>query len=170
MNEDFDPYTLLTGFSLDRVVVFDTETTGLHPYGGDEVLAIAICDGMGTPLFSSYVRPMRKRSWPEAERVNGISPAMVRYAPTLKEITPQIREHLLGNKLVVGYNVLFDISFLLKGGALEAWPMATFDVMSEYASIHGTARTRHHDGYRYSKLSTCAASYGYDFQAHDACV
>lgn len=168
MGERVDICAMLTGFPLDRVVVFDTETTGTSAYSGDEVLSIGICDGMGNPLFSSYVRPTRHKSWPDAERVNGISPAMVRNAPTLREITPQIREHLLGNRLVVGYNIDFDIMFLLEGKALEDWPSSTFDVMREYASVHGTRRSRSGDGYRYSKLSACAESYGYEFGAHDA--
>ena len=168
MGDRVDICAMLTGFPLDRVVVFDTETTGASPYSGDEVLSIAICDGMGNPLFSSYVRPARHKSWPDAELVNGISPAMVRDAPTLREITPQIREHLLGNRLVVGYNVNFDVSFLMQGKALESWLPATFDVMREYASVHGTRRSKFGDGYMYSKLSACAESYGYEFRAHDA--
>lgn len=168
MGERVDICSMLTGFPLDRVVVFDTETTGTSPYMGDEVLSIGICDGMGNPLFSSYVRPTRHKSWPDAERVNGISPDMVSDAPTLREITPQIREHLLGNRLVVGYNASFDIQFLLEGKALEDWPRATFDVMREYASVHGTRRSKYGDGYMYSRLSACAESYGYEFRAHDA--
>ena len=155
MSGGIDIFSTLTDFPLERVVVFDTETTGMSAYNGDEVLSIGICDGMGNPLFSSLVRPTKKRAWPEA-------------APTLREITPQIREHLLGNKLVVGYNVDFDIPFLLEGKALEDWPMSTFDVMCEFASVHGARRSKFGDGYMYSKLSVCAKSYGYEFRAHDA--
>lgn len=168
MGKGADICTLLTGFPLEKVVVFDTETTGTSPYGGDEVLSIGICDGMGKPLFSSYVRPTRHRSWPDAERVNGISPAMVRDAPTLREITPQIREHLLGDKLVVGYNLRFDVEFLKYGNVIESRPHNRFDVMREYASVHGSRRSKFGDGYMYSSLSTCAESYGYVFRAHDA--
>lgn len=168
MGERVDICAMLTGFPLDRVVVFDTETTGTSPYDGDEVLSIGICDGLGSPLFSSYVRPTRHNSWPEAERVNGISPAMVRDAPTLREITPQIREHLLGDKLVVGYNLRFDVEFLQYGDVIESRPNNRLDVMREYASVHGSRRSKFGDGYMYSSLSTCAESYGYVFRAHDA--
>lgn len=168
MSAGVDICALLTGFPLERVVVFDTETTGTSAYSGDEVLSIGICDGMGNPLFSSYVRPTTHKSWPDAERVNGISPAMVRNAPTLREIAPKIREHLLGDKLVVGYNVRFDVEFLQYGGVIESRPHARFDVMREYASVHGTRRSKFGDGYMYSKLSACAESYGYKFRAHDA--
>ena len=122
MDSSVDTCTLITGFPLEKVVVFDTETTGTSAYSGDEILSIGICDGMGNPLFSSLVKPSRHTRWPDAERVNGISPDMVKDAPTLKEIAPQIREHLLGNKLVVGYNVVFDISFLVEGNAIDGWP------------------------------------------------
>ena len=168
MKEGIDLCSALTGFPLSRVVVFDTETTGTSPYSRDEILSIAICDGTGKQLFNSLVKPTKNSSWPEAERINGISPSMVKDAPTLAEITPQIREHLLGNKLIVGYNVSFDVPFLIEGKALEEWPRSTFDVMREYASVHGSRRSRYGDGFMYSKLVDCARSYGYEFDAHDA--
>lgn len=163
-----DIHRELTGFPLDKVVVFDTETTGTDPYYDDEVLSIAICDAMGETLFSSYIRPTRKKSWPEAQAVNGISPEMVKDAPTIGEAAPRIRECLLGNKLVVGYNVSFDLRFLTESGVLEDWPPALFDVMREYAKCHGTKRSDYNGGYRYSKLVDCARSFGYSFDAHDA--
>ncbi len=158
----------ITGFPLDRVVVFDTETTGKDPYGGDEVLSIAICDAYGNILFSSLVRPTRHSSWPDAQQVNGISPRDVRDAPTIGQITPEIRDHLLGNKLVVGYNVSFDIQMLHSAGVFEEWPGATFDVMREFATVHGTRRAPYGDpGYAWSSLTDCARQYGYRFNAHD---
>lgn len=163
-----DVYRELTGFPLDKVVVFDTETTGTDPYYDDEILSIAICDAMGETLFSSHIKPTRKKSWPEAQAVNGISPEMVKDAPTIGEAAPRIRECLLGNKLVVGYNVSFDLRFLAESGVLEDWPPALFDVMREYAKCHGTKRNDYNGGYRYSKLVDCARSFGYSFDAHDA--
>lgn len=169
ISEDFTELcATLTGFSPERVVVLDTETTGTSPRGGDEVLSVAICDVMGEPLLSSYVRPMRNTSWPHAERVHGISPAMVKGAPALGELAPQISELLLGSRLVVGYNVRFDLQFLFSGRAVWQLPTATFDVMREYARVHDSGRRRRSGGYAYSTLSSCATGYGYAFGAHDA--
>ena len=162
-----DVSEIVTGFTLDKVVVFDTETTGVN-VREDEVLSIAICDAMGNVLYESRVRPVKHFSWPDAQRVNGISPAMVASAPTLAEIAPEIRKHLLGNKLVVGYNLPFDLNMLVNNGVLEDWPAAIFDVMTEYARFHGSAPSIYGSGFKYSKLEACADSYGYMFAAHDA--
>ena len=162
-----DVSEIVTGFALDKVVVFDTETTGVDT-SVDEILSIGICDGFGNVLLESYVRPRFHSEWPDAQRVNGISPAMVQSAPTLDEIAPEIRKHLLGNKMVVGYNVFFDMALLEKWGVVDAWPMSVFDVMREYATVHGTKLSMHGDGYKWSKLSDCAASFGYEFSAHDS--
>lgn len=162
-----DTSEIATGYPLDKVVVFDTETTGVN-VREDEVLSIAICDAFGKVLFKSYVKPVRHLSWPEAQKVNGISPAMVSSAPTLAEIAPEIRKHLLGNRLVVGYHVSFDLNMLVGNGALEDWPAAVFDVMTEYARFHGTIPSRYGSGFKRSKLGVCADSYGYSFAAHDA--
>lgn len=168
MPNGVDLYTALTGFPLDRVVVVDTETTGTRPFSGDEILSIAICDGAGEPLFSSLIRPTKHTSWQDAERINHISPAMVEKSPTLDEVAEQLRKILLGDRLIVGYNVRFDITFLVEGKVLEPWPGSTFDVMREYASVHGSTRSMYGNGYMFSKLAACADSYGYEFAAHEA--
>ena len=167
MSGHVDICELVTGYPLDRVVVFDTETTGTNPWD-DEILSIGICDGRGNQLFSSYVRPVRHRSWPEAERINGISPSSVIGSPKLSEIAPTIERLLSDDKLVVGYNTDFDIRFLVNGGALSDWPNDTFDVMREYATVHGTRKSKYGDGYKWSKLIHCAAGYGYTFSAHSS--
>lgn len=151
----------LTGYPLSDVAVFDTETTGTNPWAGDELLSISIVDGHGRDLFTSYVRPTRHRSWPDAQRVNGISPRMVRDAPTANEIADDVRKLLAGNVLVVGYNVEFDIGFLTNQGVLSREPMSRFDVMREYADVVLK-------GGSWVKLSELSRRYGYRFRAHDA--
>ncbi len=155
----------ITGYPLFKVVVFDTETTGVS--SDDEVLSIAVCDGYGNELFRSYVRPTRHKRWPEAQRINGITPKHVAKAPTMRELAGKLQDLLLGDKLLVGYNVSFDIGFLLRARVLGEYPNATFDVMREYATVHGKNRWEH-GGYKWSKLADCAKHYGYRFTAHDA--
>lgn len=161
MADSIDICEELTGYPLSSVVVFDTETTGTSPWSGDEILSISIVDGYGRDLFTSYVRPTRHRSWPDAQRVNGISPRMVRNAPTAREISERVRELLAGNVLVVGYNVNFDIGFLTNQGILSREPLSTFDVMREYADVVL-------GGGKWVRLSELARRYGYSFSAHDA--
>lgn len=93
---------------------------------------------------------------------------MVKGAPTIGELAPQISELLLESRLIVGYNVHFDLQFLFYGGALQQPPTATFDVMRKYARVHGSERRRYSGRYAYSTLSACAASYDYAFGAHGA--
>ena len=157
----------LLGYPLDRVVVLDTETTGLSSEE-DEILSIGIVDGNGKTLLTSYVRPTRHTSWPDAERVNHISASMVVNAPSIQDIAPQIKRLFSRQVLVVGYNVRFDLGFLASAGAFE-WGTINepFDVMREYARVHGSRRYDS-GNYAYSKLVQCAAHYGYVFDAHDA--
>ncbi len=160
---------LHTGIPMDKVVIFDTETTGTKPYEGDEIVSIAICDAYGTILFSSLVRPTHHQTWPEAQQIHGISPAQVKNAPTIEQITPQLHEILTEDKLFVGYNITFDIQMLHAAGVFTELPGRSFDVMREYATVHGSRPRRYGEsGYLWSKLSECASYYGYHFDAHDS--
>ena len=92
------------------LAVLDTETTGLDPLL-DEILEIAIVDENGDVLLNSLVRPTRNTSWPEAQRIHGISPADVANAPTLEELAQQIHDSVEKRKVVI-YNAEFDAEFL----------------------------------------------------------
>ncbi|MCI1997924.1 MAG: 3'-5' exonuclease [Olsenella sp.] len=164
-----DICSLLLGVPLDRVVVFDTETTGLRP-GLDELLQVSIVDAFGNRLMDSLVRPTRRKSWPDAERIHGISPRDVRRAPTIDRLAPQIREILGGDRLLVAYNMKFDMGFLRAAGIFGSeWsPDQTFDVMLEYSRVRGASSWSDSGRYRYSKLTDCAKFYGYSFSAHDS--
>ncbi|MDO4538758.1 MAG: 3'-5' exonuclease [Coriobacteriales bacterium] len=157
----------LLGCSFERIHVIDLETTGLSKYD-DEILSIAITDGYGNELLSSYVKPNRHTSWPEAQRVNHITPEMVENAPTIRELGEEIF-NLIDGYAIVGYNLEFDGGFIARHVSYTlAYDFADgFDVMKQFATIHGTTRWR--DGsYKWSKLVECAEFYDYEFSAHDA--
>ena len=84
-------------------VVIDTETTGLSPIY-HEILQLSIVSINGEVLFDSYFKPVAE-SWDSAQAVNGISPGMVKDAPTLAEKIAEISEILYFCDEIIGYNV-----------------------------------------------------------------
>lgn len=159
---------LLTGFSLSKVVVIDTETTGLDP-ANDELLSVAVVSGDGNVLYKSFVKPVYTESWPDAQAINGISPDMVADAPTAQDIAQRLSEYINDEHLVVGYNVEFDLKFIDHWAGVRKYrgfPPGIFDVKEEFSKVHGFRRKN--DGYAWVKLSECAGFYGYSFDAHDS--
>jgi DNA polymerase III subunit epsilon len=102
---------------LDRLTytVFDTETTGFDPDGGDEIVSIGAVRIVGgrllrTETFERLVDP--GRGIPRtATAVHGITRDLVRGAPPLDEVLPAFAAFAAGSVLV-GHNVAFDMAFL----------------------------------------------------------
>ena len=147
------------------IVVFDTETTGLSSRS-DEMVQFSACDGDGNILINTYLRPTKHTEWPGAEAVNGISPEMVKDAPTLEEVAEQIKEVLSSAKLLIGYNIGFDLGFVS-----SIWQpskdLKMVDVMLDFAREYGEWNDYFGD-YKWQKLTTAARYYHYEFKAHDS--
>lgn len=67
-----------------KILVFDTETTGVFLHR-DEIIQLSMLDGFGNTLYSSYIKPKRRKSWKRAERINHISYEMVKDYPCFDE-------------------------------------------------------------------------------------
>ncbi len=95
--------------------VFDTETTGLEPSAGDEILQIGATRIVAMKLrrqdcFDQLVDP--QRSIPEAGlAIHGITPAMVQGQPNLAAVLPAFHA-FAQDTVLVAHNAAFDMRFL----------------------------------------------------------
>ncbi len=97
-----------------RLIVLDTETTGLDPRGGDRVVEIGCVELIGcVPTgqeFHCYINPLR--AMPSgAEAVHGLSEAFLQQHPPFPEHAPRLIA-FIGDAPVIAHNAPFDIGFL----------------------------------------------------------
>ena len=152
----------------EEVVCLDLETTGLYPHETDEVLQISICDGTGLLLLDSYIRPEKRKRWPNAEGIHGITPAMVKDSPTLKELGDLIYSILDGCTLLIGYNIRnFDLEFLKAGGVKLPNDMKVYDLINDCSVLYGTWND-HYRNYSYISLEKAAWHFTIGYKPHDS--
>lgn len=95
--------------------VFDTETTGLEPSNGDEIIAIGavrIVNGrvLTQEAFEQLIDPRRPVS-AGSTRVTGIDATMLRGQPTIDVVLPRFHRYC-EDTVLVAHNAAFDLRFL----------------------------------------------------------
>ena len=95
--------------------VFDTETTGLQPSAGDEIIQIGAMRIVAGKLrredaFEQLVNPQRDIP-PAGIAIHGIEPAMVVDAPTIDTVLPSFHAYA-ADTVLVAHNAAFDMRFL----------------------------------------------------------
>jgi DNA polymerase-3 subunit epsilon len=97
-----------------REIVFDTETTGLNPSGGDRIVEIG-CVEMFNRVetgkhFHAYFNPGRPMPT-EAEMVHGLTTVFLSDKPRFEEVVDELLEFIADSPLVA-HNAGFDFGFL----------------------------------------------------------
>lgn len=159
-------YRVQPVFPRNKVIVLDTETTGLD--STDEILQISIIDDNNFILLDTLVHPYYHSTWPDAEKIHGITPDMVTNAPYPHELLPTIKTIFSETALLIGYNTNFDLGFLQNWG-IHPFNVQIVDVMQDFADYYAV----HDDPYdenRYHKLTFCADYFGYTWpgSAHNS--
>lgn len=96
-------------------VVFDTETTGLNPSQGDEIIqlgAIRIVNGqiLYREVIDQLVDPKRIVP-PESVAIHGIQPHLLKGQPSIDKVLPHFHK-FSENSVLVAHNAAFDMRFL----------------------------------------------------------
>jgi DNA polymerase-3 subunit epsilon len=120
---DFDLFRYadtVHGLSERRLVdlnytVFDTETTGLEPSAGDEIISLGAVRIVNARLlkheiFEQLVNPQRPINR-DSSRIHGIEAQALLGQPTIAEVLPQF-QRFCEDTVLIAHNAAFDMRFL----------------------------------------------------------
>lgn len=106
---------------MSRLIVLDTETTGLSAEAGDRVIELGCVELVNRKPTGNnlhlYFNPGRD-SHPDALRVHGLTTAFLSDKPKFAEKAQEILTYLQGAELVI-HNAPFDVGFLNKELSLQ---------------------------------------------------
>jgi DNA polymerase-3 subunit epsilon len=101
-----------------RLIMLDTETTGLSPLSGDRMVEIGAIEVLNRQVLSGHAHVFHQYINPERDipaevvRIHGINNAKVKNKPTFKEIAQEFLDFIQGATLVI-HNASFDLGFIM---------------------------------------------------------
>ncbi|KFH25476.1 DNA polymerase III subunit epsilon [Brucella abortus LMN2] len=139
----------------NRVIVFDTETTGILPY--DRIITLGAVKIEGGELLTQslyLIFDPRKDSSPQAEAVHGFDNWMTRYQDLFHELAAPIRKWFSWADEVVAHNAQFDMHYIQR-----EFRKAEVDMLDQpvYCTMDGARRLWRGDS---TKLDHCLAKIG----------
>jgi DNA polymerase III subunit epsilon len=161
-----DPWEELRRVAEEPFVVLDTETTGLF---APEVVSIAVVNDAGRPLLHEWVRPAKPIE-PEAERLTGLSLAMLDDKPSFPAVAAAVADALRGRRVVI-YNAAYDVAVLENTHRRYGLPMPAFEpwcAMEWFARLNGQWDPKR-GAFVWQSLHKAASYFGVrEEAAHDA--
>ncbi|CAC9570826.1 DNA polymerase III epsilon subunit (EC [uncultured Gammaproteobacteria bacterium] len=99
---------------MSRLIVLDTETTGIEPSEGHRIIEIGCTEIVNREIIESneyhqYIQPERLVG--DSERIHGIKDSFLKNKPKFEEIAEEFLEYIEGATLVI-HNAPFDLGFL----------------------------------------------------------
>ena len=99
---------------MSRIIVLDTETTGLEPSQGHRIIEIGCVELINRKLtgnhFHVYLNPQREVD-PSAREIHGISNEFLADKPLFAQIAEEFLNFVKGAELVI-HNAPFDVGFI----------------------------------------------------------
>ncbi|SFV82533.1 DNA polymerase III epsilon subunit [hydrothermal vent metagenome] len=100
--------------SMERLIVLDTETTGIEPSEGHRIIEIGCTEIIDREItenneYHQYIQPDRLVG--DSERIHGIKDSFLKGKPKFEEIAEEFLEYVEGATLVI-HNAPFDLGFL----------------------------------------------------------
>lgn len=135
-------------------VVIDTETTGLSAAEDRiiEVAALRFVDFKPVEAFTTLIKT-KKEITPKITEITGLTATDLAGAPEFGRVAEPLKV-FIGDRPVVGYNLPFDVEFLIRSGVdLAPLSLKYYDVL-ELAQRIAVRETDNHGGVLNHKLDT----------------